>query len=360
MDPIRSWIALDLLEGIGPKTAQGLLEVFGSPQAVLRAKEADLTRLGFLRRSQIASLIRGADANRIDEILMSLEKIGARAICPEDTSYPASLREIEAKPLVLYIKGSIDDLNPAVAIVGTRSPSHYGTQMARSLARDLSTMGVSVISGLARGIDKEAHLGALEGVSKTVAVMGSGIDVVYPPEHGELSGAICRRGALVSEFAPGTKPDAKNFPRRNRIISGLALATIVVEATVESGAMITARFALEQNRLVMAVPGNATNIRSRGPHNLLRQGAVLVETARDVIAEISPAIEAAVSRLKEKNSPTDDILTMASGSPVTIDEIAGFLGIDVIEAARRVSELELTGAIRRVSPNRYIARDIHG
>ncbi len=360
MDTIRPWIALDILPDVGPKTAQRLLDAFGSPASIFEARKSDLDRLGFLKSQQIASILEGPDESRIESILADLEAAGAHAVCIEDPSYPKGLREIDVPPTVLYVKGVLEELEPAVAIVGTRAPSLYGRQTAFGLARDLSMQGVSVVSGLARGIDREAHMGSLEGISKTVAVLGSGIDVIYPPEHEDLARLVAARGALVSEFPPGTRPDAHNFPRRNRIIAALALATVVVEATVESGAMITARYALEQNRLVMAVPGNVTNIRSRGPHHLIRQGAVLVESARDVIAEIVPAIAGAVCGLKETSSGTDDILTMASGSPVSIDEIAQALAIDVSEAARRVSALELAGSLRRVAPNRYVARSVHG
>ncbi|HOJ15305.1 MAG TPA: DNA-processing protein DprA, partial [Deltaproteobacteria bacterium] len=326
------------------------------------AAETELRSTEFLRPSQIRSILVGPDEARVDEVVRALEKVRARAVSLMDREYPAALRAIDAPPAVLYVRGSLEDIEPAVAVVGTRSPSVYGKRTAFFLARDLSLSGVSVVSGLARGIDREAHLGALEGIAKTVAVLGSGIDTVYPKEHEDLASRIERAGAVVSELPPGTKPEAGNFPRRNRIISALAQAVVVVEATTRSGAMITARLGLEQGKVVMAVPGNVTNLRSQGPHHLIRQGAVLVERAADVIAEIAPSIASTLSRqpLKQPGSRTDEILNMASSSPVTIEEIAQHLGIDVSEATRRVSTLEIEGSLERVTPNRFIARDVHG
>lgn len=360
MNPTQAWIALDLLPNIGPKTVRKLLQVFGKPQSVFNAPAVAISSLGFLSRVQMDAILAGPDEKRVLHIMDLLEANGSKAICLDDPTYPDILREIDDPPCVLYTNGSLVDLQPAVAIVGMRSPSLYGKEAASRLARDLSTHGISIISGLARGIDREAHLGALEGIAGTVAVLGSGLDVIYPPEHADLARRIASKGAVVSEFPPGTRPDARNFPRRNRIISGLAQAVIVVEATLRSGAMITARYALDQGRLIMAVPGAVTNARSQGPHHLIRQGAALIEHAQDIIAEIAPQVSGIIRELKHTAERSDDILTMASGSPVSIDEIALHLGINVMEASRRVSTLELSGSLTRIAGNRYITRSIHG
>ncbi|HPI92467.1 MAG TPA: DNA-processing protein DprA [Deltaproteobacteria bacterium] len=360
MNRTQSWIALDLLPNIGPKTVRRLLQAFGNPESLFTASAAEISRLGFLTRVQTDAILAGPDEKRVQEIIDALDSTGSEAVCLDDSGYPDILREIDDPPSVLYVKGSLDDLQPAVAIVGMRSPSLYGKETAFRIARDLSAQGISVISGLARGIDGEAHRGALEGIAGTVAVLGSGIDIIYPPEHAELAGRIGARGAVVSEFPPGTRPEAKNFPRRNRIISGLAQAVIVVEATLKSGAMITARYALDQGRMIMAVPGNVTNIRSQGPHHLISQGALLVGNAQDVLAEIAPQVTGIIRQLKQTTERSDDILTMASGSPVSIDEVAQHLDINVTEASRRVSMLELSGSLERVAGNRYITRSIHG
>jgi DNA processing protein len=356
----QAWISLDLLPAIGPRTAFRLIQTFRTPEAVFSAPAGRIAGLDYLNARQKDALLAGPDENRVRQILQALDAMGARAVCLDDAAYPDPLKEIHDPPCVLYVKGDIQDLQPSVAIVGTRSPTLYGRETACRLARDLSSQGISVVSGLARGIDREAHLGALKGIARTVAVLGSGIDVIYPPEHRELSESIATAGALVSEFPPGTRPDAGNFPRRNRIISGLCQAVVVVEASLKSGAMITARYALDQGRPVMAVPGNITNVRSQGPHQLIAQGAVLVQGASDVLAEIAPQVKRILGRLKQSPNSPDDILTMASGSPVSIDEIAAHLKIDTMEATRRVSRLELAGTIERIAGNRFITRSVHG
>jgi DNA processing protein len=360
MSTVEAWIALDLLPAIGPRTLRRLLQVYGTPEAILAAPINSLKNLGFLNKTQLDSFTSRPDDKRMKDVLSTLDSTGAYALCIDDPEYPGSLKEIDDPPCVLYVKGSLDDLQPSVAIVGTRSPSQYGKEMAYNLARSLSAQGISIISGLARGIDREAHLGAIEGSSKTVAVLGSGIDVIYPKEHAQLYNKIASQGAVVTELPPGTNPDAKNFPRRNRIISGLAQGVVVVEATLKSGAIITSRYANEQGRIVMAVPGNVTNVRSQGTHNLIRQGAVLVQDAADVLTEIAPQIKGLLNEFKPTCMQTDDILNAISASPLNMDEIALHLNLDITEASRRVSMLELAGAIRRIEGNRYTIRSTNG
>lgn len=360
MSTIEAWIALDLLPAIGPRTVRKLLERFHSPERILSTPVSEIKESGILNKAQIEALRNGPDEKKVGEVLDALEAAEAYALCLDDPAYPAVLRQIEDPPSVLYVKGSLDDFEPAVAIVGTRSPSHYGKETAFTLARDLSTHGISIVSGLARGIDREAHLGALDGIAVTVAVLGSGVDTIYPPEHADLSDAIAKKGAVVSEFPPGTKPDARNFPRRNRIISGLSAGVIVIEASLPSGAMITARFAGEQGRLVMAVPGAVTNVRSQGPHHLIRQGATLVQGAQDVIAEIAPQVKSILSDTEPSLKQQDMIVSLVMGTPLSIEEIARELQVDIPEATRRVSMLELEGAIRRIEGNRFVVRSNNG
>lgn len=360
MSTIEAWIALDLLPAIGPRTVRKLLERFHSPERILSTPVSLIKESGILNKAQIEALKNGPDEKKVGEVLGALEAAEAYALCLDDPAYPAVLRQIEDPPSVLYVKGSLEDFEPAVAIVGTRSPSHYGKETAFTLARDLSTHGISIVSGLARGIDRQAHLGALDGIAVTVAVLGSGVDTIYPPEHADLSDAIAKKGAVVSEFPPGTKPDARNFPRRNRIISGLSAGVIVIEASLPSGAMITARFAGEQGRLVMAVPGAVTNVRSQGPHHLIRQGATLVQGAQDVIAEIAPQVKGILSDTEPSLKQQDMIVSLVSGTPLSIEEIARELEVDIPEATRRVSMLELEGAIRRIEGNRFVVRSNNG
>jgi DNA processing protein len=360
MSTIEAWISLDLLTAIGPRTALRLLQIYGTPEAILATPISRHKELGFLNKAQLASLESGPDERHVKEILYTLDRLQAYALCIDDPAYPQILKETDDPPCVLYCKGSLDDLQPAVAIVGTRSPSHYGKDIASRLARTLSVQGISIISGLARGIDREAHVGALDGTAKTVAVLGSGIDIMYPPEHEQLADSIAKKGAVITELPPGTSPDAKNFPRRNRIISGLCQGVIIVEATIRSGALITARYALEQGRIIMAVPGNVTNVRSQGTHHLIRQGAVLIQDSEDVLAEIAPQIKGVLKEFKPSIRQADDILTLVTSSPLSIDEIATQLDIDIMEASRRVSMLELSGAIERIEGNRYTLRSMNG
>jgi DNA processing protein len=316
--------------------------------------------LGFLNRAQLEALALGPDPARAKEMVRSLADAGAYALCLDDPSYPALLKEIEDPPCVLSVKGSLEDLQPAVAVVGTRAPSHYGKETARTLARDLSRLGVSVVSGLARGVDREAHQGALEGIAGTAAVLGSGIDVMYPPEHEKLADRIAEKGAVLSEFPPGTIPEPGNFPQRNRIISGLCIGTIVIEASIRSGAMITARLAGEQGRLVMAVPGDVNNVRSQGPHHLIRQGAVLVRNAEDVMAEISPQVKSILKNSMQMPKDSDEIVSLVAGSPLSIEEIARELDMSISDASRRISMLEINGDLMRIEGNRFKARSANG
>jgi len=360
MSTIEAWIALDLLPGIGPRTVRKLLEIFHTPEKILDTPVSVIRDLGFLNKAQLEAFMTGPDPARVKEVIRSLADAGAYVLCLDDPSYPPLLREIEDPPCVLSVKGSMEDLQPSVAIVGTRSPSHYGKEMAYTLSRELSAMGISVVSGLARGVDKAAHQGALEGIAKTVAILGSGIDVMYPPEHEKLADRIAEKGAVLSEFPPGTHPDSGNFPRRNRIISGLCIGTLVIEASIRSGAMITARLAGEQGRLVMALPGPVNNVRSQGPHHLIRQGAVLVRNAEDVMAEIFPQVKSILKDSVQMPKNSDEIVSLVSGSPLSIEEIARELDMSIPDASLRISMLEINGELTRIEGNRFTARSANG
>jgi len=355
-----AWIILDLIPGIGPVSVLKLLEIFHTPEAIISAPPARIRELNILNAAQIRGIGRGPDTEGLERVKSVLNECGGRAIAWDDPAYPKALKQIADPPMVLYARGSLDDFEPAVAVVGTRAPSHYGSEVAYSLSRGLSARGISVVSGLARGIDTRAHTGALEGEGKTIAVLGTGIDIVYPPENAALAEKIALKGAVVSELPPGTPPDPGNFPRRNRIISGLCSGVIVVEAALRSGALITARLAGEQGRTVMAVPGPVTNMRAQGPHRLIRDGAVLVRDADDVVAEIAPQIKGMIESSETSGQTGDEILRLIGGGALSIDEIAGGLHMDVAEAARRVSMLELKGEIVRIEGNRFQARSIHG
>lgn len=290
-----------------------------------------------------------------------LRTCGCDFVLLSDRGYPRLLREISSPPPILFYKGEPEVFETeALAIVGSRKPTLAGMNMARKLAYDLASRGFTIVSGLARGIDTAAHQGALEGGGLTIGVLGSGIDVVYPAENKDLAGAIAASGLVVSEFFPGTPPLRQNFPRRNRIISGLCLGTIVVEATRTSGALITAGFALDQNREVFAVPSSPMIPQSSGVNQLLRQGACLIESAEDVIAEIGPQVGSQLAnRCDAAADPHLDlreqrIFDLLSGVPVHIDEIARTAQLESGTVLAILLRLETKGVARSLPGKFYV------
>jgi DNA processing protein len=280
----------------------------------------------------------------------------ARSIPLGDPRYPSYLAAIHLPPPLLWIRGHAETLcGPMVAIVGSRAASPYALQVARKLGADLARRHITVVSGMARGVDSAAHQGALEAGGVTVAVFGCGVDVIYPPEHGPLAARILERGALVSEFPAGTPPLAAYFPQRNRIISGLSLAVVVVEAAEKSGSLITARFALEQGREVLAVPGNILGGRNSGAHALLRDGARIVEGADDILDEIAIGVRRVDEPGPVDSASQDPVLRhMTLAEPYDLDELAGRSGMNRIALLQRLLELELAGAIQRVDGGRFV------
>ena len=300
------WIALNMTPGVGPRAATKLLERFGSADAVFHARRPELESMR-LKPETIDSIIKNEFHEKAAREFDLVKQIGGDVLILDDGSYPALLREIDDPPPVLYVKGDWQacfDL-PAVGIVGSRMCSTYGENASEMLARDLASRGICVVSGLARGIDSAAHRGAIRGKGKTVAVMGTGIDAVYPKENTGLVREILESGgAVVSQFPLGTPPLKDNFPYRNRIISGLSLGVLIVEASERSGSLITARLAMEQNREVMAVPGNITSGNSFGTNYLIKSGAKLVQQWQDVVAELPSDISAAIlpPKIEEENA----------------------------------------------------------
>jgi DNA processing protein len=285
---------------------------------------------------------------------------GARGIAIvswRDVAYPSSLAAIPDPPPVLWARGDVAALvaQPIVAIVGARAASPYGLAVAEQLATDLAARGVLIVSGLARGVDSAAHRGALAGGAQTVAVLGSGVDVVYPREHAPLAREIVQRGALVSELAPRTPPQAAFFPQRNRIISGLARAVVVIEAGERSGSLITARAALDQGRDVLAVPGNVLTGRNRGAHGLLRDGAKIVETADDILEELNLGVGPAPVTGRGAPASNDPILgCLPRGEACGLDDIAARSGLDSARLLPRLFELEVQGLVRRAGGGRFV------
>jgi DNA processing protein len=292
---IRDWVELNMTPGIGPRAAAKLLERFGSAQAVYTATRTELEQLRLAPEAIDSIIARDRRATAEAEIA-AVRKLGGEILLLDDGVYPASLREIYDPPIVLYVKGAWAECldQPCIGVVGSRKCSTYGQNAAMMLARDLARRGMTVVSGFARGIDAAAHRGALEAGGRTVAVLGTGIDEVYPRDHKKLAEEILAGGgALVSQFPLGTPPVSENFPYRNRIISGLSLGIVVVEAAENSGSLITARLAIEQNREVFAVPGNITSRNSFGTNYLIKgAGAKLVQQWQDIATELPPQLAA--------------------------------------------------------------------
>jgi DNA processing protein len=304
-DPILYWIGLSSIPGVGRTTFRRLVDRFGSPEQALGAGRSDLGSVDGLSRKAIDSLCSFSWRELAEGELKKASDVGVAIITMDDPAYPSSLRNTSDPPLYLYVKGALSSADEnAVAIVGTRKPTHYGATVTRRIAWELSRSGFTVVSGMARGIDTQAHCGALDAHGRTIAVLGCGIDVAYPPENRELMDRISRTGAVVTENAFGTKPEAGYFPARNRIISGLARGTVIIEATEDSGSLITARYTLEQGRRLFAVPGNIGTLTSRGTNSLIKQGALLVEGTGDVLAGLGMNRTALAEQPAKRDVPT--------------------------------------------------------
>lgn len=284
---LADWIALNMVRGVGPRTANQLLSRFGSPAGVFAASRLALGKEG-LKPDTVEELKDSSILEKATAEIERLEKLNAQVITLEDDEYPDLLREIHDPPIALYVRGDLPKAmgRPALAVVGSRRCSTYGVNVAESLSRDLASHGLTIVSGLARGIDAAAHRGALESGGQTIAIVGTGLETTYPKEHKKLEEQIIASGAVVSEFPLGTPPLPQNFPYRNRILSGLCFGVLVVEASEHSGSLITARLANEQGREVFAVPGNITSQTSFGPNFLIKDGAKLVQLWRDVVDEL--------------------------------------------------------------------------
>jgi DNA processing protein len=355
---MRDWIALNMTPGVGPRVAARLLERFGAAEAVFGALRAELEQMR-LRPETLESIVLRDRHEAAAVELVRVRELGADVLVLDDGTYPALLREIADPPITLYVRGAWSECldAPCVGIVGSRRCSTYGQNTASLLARELASRGVTIVSGLARGIDAAAHRGALEAGGRTVAVLGTGVDEVYPREHKKLAAEILARGgALVSQFPLATPPIPENFPYRNRVISGLSLGVVLVEAAENSGSLITARLALEQGREVFAVPGNITSRNSFGTNYLIKAaGAKLVQQWQDVAAELPADIAARLlpPEPKRKKNDTTSALTVNVPSDLSEHERAVFAQlspdepahIDALAVSCQLSLPELTGAL---------------
>jgi len=364
-----AWLALRGISGVGPVLFHRLIQAFGNPTQVFQRSPGELRGLRGVSFALAEAILGFRHWDRVEEHLARLKAFGAEMLTLDDPRYPVRLTEIPFPPPLLFVKGDIlpeDSL--ALAIVGTRGATYYGRKTCRSLARELARRQVTVVSGLARGIDTAAHQGALEGGGRTLGVLGCGLDVVYPPENRELYGRIQERGALITEYPLGTPPEAQNFPRRNRLISGLALGVLVVEAGVKSGAAITAQCALEQGREVLAVPGPVNSPTSLGPHRLIQQGAKLVQGVDDILAELPkvgvPA-RAAAEATEGISLPTrpghfrvdDPLLPLLGADPLQLEELVQASRLPAPEVMSRLTLLELQGLVRELPGKCYVLQD---
>ncbi|MEK6302063.1 MAG: DNA-processing protein DprA [Acidobacteriota bacterium] len=369
---IRDWIALSQVIGVGSRTAAALIDKFGSPTACFEANALSLEAVS-LRRETIDAIKSTEPRERADRELEGLAKLGGEAVILEDERYPALLRESYDPPIVLYCLGDFRRSfeQPALAIVGSRRCSTYGRNVAEMLARELAERGVTIVSGLARGVDSAAHRGALEGRGLTVAVMGTGLDAAYPKENKRLAEKIAEHGALVTEFPLRTPPLSQNFPFRNRVISGVAHGVLVVEGAERSGSLITARLAYEQGRDVFAVPGNITSAKSFGPNYLIKDGAKLVQTWRDVVEEFPLEVKAFILAAERgeqlpRELIADDVELSASerwvlrmlkpDEPLHIDQLITRAELGTGELMGALLKLEMTDRIRQLPGKSFVKR----
>jgi DNA processing protein len=347
----EAWLRLALTPKLGPSSQRSLLRAFGGPREVLEASSSDLMRAA--GESVVSALKAGPDPELLQRTVAWLLERGNHLLTLADQRYPRVLLETADPPLLLFIKGRVELLDrAALAIVGSRTATPSGTRDAEAFAQVLSDAGLTIVSGLALGIDSAAHRGGLSGASSSVAVVGTGLDKVYPARNRELAHRLATEGALVSEFPLGTPPLAANFPRRNRVISGLTRGCLVVEAALRSGSLITARQASEQGRDVFAVPGSIHSPLSKGCHWLIKQGAKLVETAQDVLEELGMAPPAASARSEDQAPPLQPhesaVLTAMGFEPVDPDTICQRTNLAPDTAAAILLKLELDGYLSRL------------
>ena len=364
-DPYARWLAFGRVKGLGGVGFKKLASSFTDPTEAFSASAAELEQVDGLHREAIDGLVNFSGWVEIADELRRMRDAGVSFVRFTSQQYPARLRMIADPPPVLYIKGQLRaEDERAVAIVGSRSASDYGRRVARDLARGLASFGFTVVSGMARGIDGAAHESALKTGGRTIAVLGSGVERAYPPEHEPLYHRISETGAVVSELPVGTRPMAFNFPARNRLISGLSLGVVVVEATEKSGSLITAALALEQGREVFAVPGEAGASRSRGAHRLIRQGAKLVETVDDIVEEIAPQLARQAGGMTERparvlppnaEENTKRVFALLQDNPLQVDQVIERSGLSAAQVLEVLLDLELQGFVRQSPGKVYFA-----
>jgi len=358
MDPKAYWIGFNRIRGIGAVRVQQLLEYFGSLDVAWNAPYETLRQAG-LGDKLTNSLIQSRRNIDLELEIQKLANLGIHALICKEEGYPKRLKEIENPPPVIYYRGEFKpEDDRAVAIVGTRQKTAYGRQITEELSSFLVQNGITVVSGLARGIDSIAHDASLKAGGRTIAVLGSGVDQIYPPEHNHLADEIMKNGVLISEFAIGTPPDGINFPPRNRVISGLSLATVVVEAGETSGALITATFAANQGREVFAVPGNIYSPKSKGTNRLIRDGARPLLDFNEILESLNLG-NISEYHYAQRALPSDEIesilINALSKEPMHIDDLQATTGQPIEKVSAALIMMELKGMVRQVNPSTYLA-----
>ncbi len=364
MNDLKDWIALNMIGGIGPVRFHSLVNHFGSPKEVLSATVNQLSEVKGIGEEIAKNIVGFRSKLKVDEELSRIERLGIEILCIKDKTYPVNLKAIFDPPPIIYVKGNIlPDDRLAISIVGSRMATTYGKIVTGRLSAGLATRGITVVSGLARGIDSAAHISALKVGGRTIAVLGCGIDLVYPPENKSLFEQIVCSGAIITEFPLSTPPDKFNFPQRNRLISGLSLGVVVVEAPIRSGSLITADYALEQGREVFAVPGLIDSNLSKGTHNLIKQGAKLVDSCEDILEEFGGLLELLKPipsnhrkdvTDKDLSSSEETVLHLLSNEPKHIDSIIRVSPFSSHQVVAILMQLEIKGLIQQIMGKRFL------
>ena len=359
MEPdLKFWLGFNLVKGIGPAKLRALLDYFGSIEQAWQATPMQLATIGIDRRT-INSFIQTREKSDLDAALAEVEKANVRLVCWDSAEYPTYLRSTPTPPPVYYIKGDITEADKwAIAIVGTRRLTAYGRQLTREITSGLVKRGVTIVSGLARGIDSIAHETALDMGGRTIAILGSGLNHIYPTENKGLAQRIMAgQGAVISEYPLNAQPEGKNFPPRNRIISGLSLGTVVIEAAQKSGALITAKFAQEQERTIYALPGNVNNVQSKGTNQLIQDGAKLITCAEDVLNDLNlhdvvehQAVQLALPDSAEEAALLPHLMTQ----PVHVDDLSRSSGLPTALVSSTLTLMELKGVVEQVGGMQYV------
>ncbi len=356
-DNLRYWVGFSKVAGIGPARLRALLDYYNDIAAAWQANPGELRAIGLDKRS-VESLVKVRGELNLEAELDKLEKLKVTACTWDSPDYPRLLKEIADPPPILYVRGSLTPADEwAVAVVGTREASPYGKECTHLLVNGLASNGVTVVSGLAYGIDAEAHQTALNAGGRTLAVMGCGVDIIYPADNRKLGQAIIENGALISEYPLGTNPESGNFPRRNRIISGLSLGVLFVEGTIQSGARITTDYALEQGREVFAVPGSILRRSGSGANYLIQNGAKLVTQVNDILEELNLTMVAQHTEARAiipSNETEAKLLKQLSAEPTHVDELGQITGLPAAELAGTLTMMELKGMVRQVGGMNYV------